>query len=165
GNNGIEVTGGDGSVRLVFPILASYVADYPEQCLVGCSKYGTCPKCQRSASDLQDPVPGDPRTPGWTLGIIHDAELETNKFHDYCMDHEVAGIHRPLWEEFPLTNFALSLTPDVLHQLYQGVFKHLIGWCQSVMTEAELDARIHSLPPAFGIRHFDKGISLLSPAG
>ncbi|KAF8145350.1 hypothetical protein K438DRAFT_1501503, partial [Mycena galopus ATCC 62051] len=59
GNNGIEVTGGDGSVRLVFPILASYVADYPEQCLVGCSKYGTCPNCQKSASDLQDPVPGD----------------------------------------------------------------------------------------------------------
>ncbi|KAJ6473474.1 hypothetical protein DFH09DRAFT_953608 [Mycena vulgaris] len=30
------------------------------------------------------------------------------------------------------------------------------------MTEDELDARIRSLPPAFGIRHFDKGISLLS---
>ncbi|KAF8145351.1 hypothetical protein K438DRAFT_1630258 [Mycena galopus ATCC 62051] len=30
------------------------------------------------------------------------------------------------------------------------------------MTEAELDARIRSLPPAFGIRHFEKGISLLS---
>ncbi|KAJ7896871.1 hypothetical protein B0H13DRAFT_1623692 [Mycena leptocephala] len=30
------------------------------------------------------------------------------------------------------------------------------------MTEDELDARIRSLPPAFGIQHFDKGISLLS---
>ncbi|KAJ7736378.1 hypothetical protein DFH07DRAFT_693660, partial [Mycena maculata] len=44
GNNGMEVVGGDGKVRLVFLILASYVADYPEQCLVGCSKYGTCQK-------------------------------------------------------------------------------------------------------------------------
>ncbi|KAJ7778045.1 hypothetical protein DFH07DRAFT_865567 [Mycena maculata] len=67
------------------------------------------------------------------------------------MDHEVAGIHRPFWEGFPLTNISLSLTPDVLHQLYQGVFKHLISWCQSLMTEAELDARIRTLPPAFGI--------------
>ncbi|KAJ7433255.1 hypothetical protein B0H11DRAFT_2259609 [Mycena galericulata] len=164
GNKGMEIAGGDGKVRLVFPILASYVADYPEQCLAGCSKYGTCPKCQRGAKDLENPVAGATRTPKWTLDIIQEGEkmATENKFHDYCMEHEVAGIHRPFWAGFPLTNIALSLTPDVLHQLYQGVFKHLIGWCQSLMTADELDARIRALPPAFGVRHFDKGISLLS---
>ncbi|EGO04250.1 hypothetical protein SERLA73DRAFT_26622, partial [Serpula lacrymans var. lacrymans S7.3] len=45
GRKGMEVTGGDGAVRKLDPILACYVADYPEQCLVTCSKYGTCPKC------------------------------------------------------------------------------------------------------------------------
>ncbi|KAJ7896890.1 hypothetical protein B0H13DRAFT_1516829, partial [Mycena leptocephala] len=100
------------------------------RCLVGCSKYGTCPKCQRSATDLEDPLPGASRTPSWTLNIIRAGEgMGTeNKFHDYCMEHEVAGVHRPFWEGFPLTNISLSLTPDVLHQLYQGVFKHLVGW-------------------------------------
>ncbi|KAK6972247.1 hypothetical protein R3P38DRAFT_3335915 [Favolaschia claudopus] len=78
------------------------------------------------------------------------------------MNHEVAGVHNPFWAGFPLTNLAYSLTPDVLHQLYQGVLKHLIGWCQSLMTAEELDARIRSLPPAFGIRHFAKGFSALS---
>ncbi|KAJ7155600.1 hypothetical protein C8R46DRAFT_1004815 [Mycena filopes] len=164
GKTGMEVTGGDGCVRLIFPILASYVADYPEQCLVGCAKYGTCPKCQRSATDLQNPEPGAARSPEWTLGIIAEAEKQTteNKFHDYCMEHEIAGIHKPFWQGFPLTNLASALTPDVLHQLYQGVFKHLVGWCQSLMTPEELDARIRCLPPAFGIRHFPKGVSVLS---
>ncbi|KAJ7353085.1 hypothetical protein DFH08DRAFT_912925 [Mycena albidolilacea] len=164
GNNGMEVVGGDGNVRLIFPILASYVADYPEQCLVECMKYGTCPKCQCSATDLQNPIIGPPQTPDWTLGIIRDAEKTgtENKLHDYCMEHEVAGIHHPFWKGFPLKNLSLSLTPDVLHQLYQGVFKHLIGWCQSLMTEAELNACICSLPPAFGVCHFEKRISLLS---
>lgn len=54
GRTGIEIIGGDGLVRLVFPIIACYVADYPEQCLVSCSKYGTCPKCKARADQLAE---------------------------------------------------------------------------------------------------------------
>ncbi|KAF9035760.1 hypothetical protein BJ165DRAFT_1355229, partial [Panaeolus papilionaceus] len=45
GTRGVEMTSSDGAVREVFPIVSCYVADYPEQCLISCTKYGTCPKC------------------------------------------------------------------------------------------------------------------------
>ncbi|EPS92974.1 hypothetical protein FOMPIDRAFT_1082618, partial [Fomitopsis schrenkii] len=68
----------------------------------------------------------------------------------------------PFWKGLPHTNIHGCVTPDVLHQLYQGVFKHILEWCQEAMDVAELDARIHCLPPAFSTRHFKNGISALS---
>ncbi|THU87931.1 hypothetical protein K435DRAFT_680790 [Dendrothele bispora CBS 962.96] len=68
----------------------------------------------------------------------------------------------PFWSKFPsLCDIHCSITPDILHQLYQGVLKHLVSWVQEVMTPAELDRKIRSLPPTFGVRHFKNGISAL----
>ncbi|KAH7903141.1 hypothetical protein BJ138DRAFT_968054, partial [Hygrophoropsis aurantiaca] len=77
GRTGVEMTGGDGKIRRIFPVLACYIADYPEQCLITCAKYGTCPKCQCSAEDLSDSTPGEPRTSNWTNSVISEALQES----------------------------------------------------------------------------------------
>ncbi|KAJ3710810.1 hypothetical protein C8R42DRAFT_596614 [Lentinula raphanica] len=79
------------------------------------------------------------------------------------MEKEVSGyVYRPFWDDLPFTDIHFSITPDVLHQLYQGVLKHLISWCQDILGNQELDRRIRCLPPSYGVRHFKNGISALS---
>jgi hypothetical protein len=94
GNNGVYMTGGNGEVCHVFPLLATYAADFPEQCLIACAKYGTCPKCQTSAKSLHSPSPGKPRTHQWTLDIMENAKASSNtlgEYYDACMSSEVSG--------------------------------------------------------------------------
>ncbi|KAF8234915.1 hypothetical protein L208DRAFT_1259769 [Tricholoma matsutake] len=165
GKTGIEICGGDGAVHLVFLVLTSYVADYPEQCLVSCSKYGTCPKCQCPAKNLQDDVTWDRQTQTWTWNVISKAKSSSTKkseFHKFCMEHEVSGsVYQPFLVNFPYSDIHCAIMPDILHQLYQGVFKHIVH-CQLVMSPEELDLRIQTLPPAHGVHHFQNGISALS---
>lgn len=166
GKTGVDMTGADGCVRKVFPILSCYVADYPEQCLVTCAKSTTCPKCQVPSDELGDSTPSSPRTPTWTTGVINNAkatETTAAGFHTSCMSQNVSGgVYSPFWEGFPLCDIHRSITPDVLHQLYQGTFKHIVAWCQRLLQPEELDRRIRSLPTGYGLRHFKNGISALS---
>lgn len=169
GQEGIEVTSGDGTVRRVHPVLAAYVADYPEQCLVTCAKSGTCPKCQVPEAELESNKPGLPRTKLWTLDVMRRArqkangKSDSNAFTKACHDLNVSGYTiRPFWRDLPYTDIHSCITPDVLHQLYQGVFKHIIEWCSVLVDERELDRRIRCLPPSYGVRHFKNGISALS---
>ncbi|KIY60854.1 hypothetical protein CYLTODRAFT_405817 [Cylindrobasidium torrendii FP15055 ss-10] len=79
------------------------------------------------------------------------------------MEQNVNGnVDAPFWENLPYSNIHLSQTPDVLHQLYQGVVKYLVLWCQKMMSAEELDRRIRRLPPGLGLKHFKNGISALS---
>ncbi|KAF9063143.1 hypothetical protein BDP27DRAFT_1145888, partial [Rhodocollybia butyracea] len=73
GKEGVDMASADGEVRCVHPILASYVADFPEQCLVACSKSGTCPKCRVLSANLGEEGPFERRTPKWTLGVMKEA--------------------------------------------------------------------------------------------
>lgn len=162
---GIELTSADGAVRRGHPILASYPADYPEQSLVTCTRYNvTCPKCNIKVDGFGNGKLGTPREQNDSLRKIESAANETSmtKINKKLKRNGLNYIPEPFWADWYLVDIHSAITPDILHQLYQGVVEHLIGWLRNLIGDTELDARFKRLPPAHGVRHFKVGISGLT---
>ncbi|KAJ6450612.1 hypothetical protein C8R45DRAFT_1057188 [Mycena sanguinolenta] len=154
---------GDGVIRRGHPIFATFVGDYPEQVLVAAVKTGECPTCEVPRNELGD---GDSNYSLRNLGRVLDAldQLDNGStaYARACKDAGIKPVYHPFWEGLPYTNIFRSISPDILHQLYQGVVKHLIAWLKDCCGEAEIDARCRRLPPNHNICLFMKGISNLS---
>ncbi|KAI1793586.1 hypothetical protein LXA43DRAFT_971911 [Ganoderma leucocontextum] len=139
GVNGIQLISGDGIAHRGHPILATYVGDYPEQVLVtGCKTGESSPEPLRPLRDLEKVLDA--------LAAIDDGP---RAFTQACRE---AGI-KPLF---------LAITPDILHQLYQGVIKHLLAWLQEAYGMDEINVRCCRIPLNHSLRHFAKGISHMS---
>lgn len=161
GINGIEMRSGDGVTRRCHPIFAAYVGDYPEQILVTGGYTGDCPVCDCPHDDLEQfPTEYEFRDLNDVLTALK--KLGTPEYNRACRDANIKPIQHPFWEDLPYVDIFRSITPDILHQLYQGVFKHLVSWLTTACGAAEIDARVRRLPPNHSIRIFHKGISSLS---
>ncbi|KAJ7302587.1 hypothetical protein DFH08DRAFT_918911 [Mycena albidolilacea] len=160
GIDGISIASGDGVTRRGHPIVACYIGDYSEQLLVTCVKTGLCPTGTVKYKD------GESTCGARSLEAILDAldrlEEGGTVYTQACKEAGIKPVVHPFWQELPYTNIFLSITSDVLHQLYQGTIKHPIEWLKEACGEAELDARCRRLPPNHNIRLFMKGVSNLN---
>lgn len=166
--DGVDMTSGDGAIRHCHPIPACYVADYPEQCLVTCVRYGrTCPGCKARWEDLgenKDAADWEPRLQRRSLRTMkHATQLRTaTKIEEVLKLHGLNDVPEPFWRDFAHTEIHRAITPDILHQLYQGLVKHLVSWITNLVGATELDARFRCLPPTHGVRLFSSGITGLT---
>ncbi|KAH7099434.1 hypothetical protein BKA62DRAFT_744176 [Auriculariales sp. MPI-PUGE-AT-0066] len=129
-------------------ILAAYVADYPEQCLITCVRYGqACPVCDTLLADFDKDEPGEPWSQGDTIATIDFTCQQSTQEYDATL--EAAGltnVPEPFWKK-----------------LVQGMGKHLVSWLIEVANdEDELDARFQHIPYATGLHRFRDGMSTLS---
>ncbi|KAJ3723812.1 hypothetical protein C8R42DRAFT_719715 [Lentinula raphanica] len=161
GLDGTIMESGDGVKRRVHPILASYIGDYPEQTLVTMAYYGDCATCLARKDELEI-YPCE--HPYRDIEAVLDAvgTIGTDDWVRNCRRVNIKPVQHPFWENLPYTNIFASITPDILHQLHQGVMKHLISWLTAICGADEIDARVRRLPPNHSIRIFHKGISTLS---
>ncbi|KAG6835139.1 hypothetical protein H0H93_004525, partial [Arthromyces matolae] len=164
GKDGIFMVTGLGVTHRCHPILACVVTDYPEQLLTTCTLSGDCPSCPTKKADLGNymAIPLDFRDLSQILDLIDSFDTDPAEFLRSCKTAGVRPIVNPFWKDLPYTHIYRSITPDILHQLYQGILKHLIGWMIMVFGAAEIDARCRRMPPNHNLRLFVKGISSLS---
>jgi len=133
GETGLPMMSGDGIWRRCHPILVNFIGDYPEQVLVTGTYYGECPKCEVPRDRLGEDETFLSRDYGKALDTYALADGNVRVFHAACKDSGIKPVFHPFWESFPLVNIYISITPDVLHQLLQGVMKHLIAWLSNPM--------------------------------
>ncbi len=70
-------------------------------------------------------------------------------------------VYHLFWELLPLTDIFLSITPDILHQMLQGMVKHLVMWLVGIFGVAVIDAQCQMIPSNHGIMLFTRGITSL----
>jgi hypothetical protein len=162
GNSGVKMTCADRHQRDVFPILAAYIADHPEQCLVSCSMENRCPRCIVGRLELGSPVHSVLRDHGDTVRILRDQA--TGLAPEEFVTQGLRAVW-PFWTDLPFCDIFSCITPDILHQLHKGLFKdHLVTWTAASIPGGykEIDKRFKVMAHHPSLRHFKKGISMVS---
>ncbi|KAK0476283.1 hypothetical protein EDD18DRAFT_1385437 [Armillaria luteobubalina] len=155
GKNSVKILCVDGKTRMVYPLLAAYVADYPEQCLVGCCMENCCPKCLSKSDSLRNPK---------TIRILKQT-ADGHKPQAFT-DQGLRPVD-PFWRKLPHCNIFNCFTPNILHQLHKGVFKdHVVSWATEAVhadkPKEELDCHFRAMTHHPSLCHFKKGILLVS---
>ncbi|KAJ7593168.1 hypothetical protein C8J56DRAFT_1013320 [Mycena floridula] len=146
-------------------LYAVFIGDYPEQILTGGSKNGECPTCPTGHDTLGDfltEASGQFRDLNAILDALAKLDTDPGSFFQSCKEAGIKPLIDPFWKDLPFAHPYRAITPDVLHQLYQGVVKHLLAWLTEAYGPVEIDARCRRLPPNHNIRIFMNGITSLS---
>ncbi|KAI6043565.1 hypothetical protein EDC04DRAFT_2866246 [Pisolithus marmoratus] len=121
GKSGAYMTCANSTICWIFPILAAYVADYPEQCLVACCMENHCPLCKIEPNSREKNLQGQKCDKEESLDLL-------------------ISVYPPFWMNLPHSDIFQVFTPDLLHQLHKGVFKeHLVKWCVTIIGDEEMD--------------------------
>ncbi|QRV95080.1 Zn-finger protein [Ceratobasidium sp. AG-Ba] len=146
----------DGSLRHIYPIVAAWIADWPEQNDIACTTQSGCPKCMQER---------DGRGQGLDAPLRNQDEARQT-LRGYQLTKNPATLRRlrlrpiaPFWDDFPSIDIGKALVPDLLHQLYNGMYEHVRNWVEDLLGTKEFNRRFMAMPGAQDLRHFNKGVT------
>ena len=162
GEHGVPLASGDGTIHRCHPIFATFMGNYFEQMLATCCKFGECATCKVSKDNLGANTPFPVHDYNAILDALNYEEGCPTVFAKACHAVNIKPIYHPFWVDLPYANIYQSITSDLLHQLYQGIVKHLVSWLVHAYRAQEIEEHCRQMPHNHNVRHFSKGISTLT---
>ena len=158
--------GPDGDLRICHPVLASYIADLPEQRLIACVTQNRSPTSLATQAEFGEATQSPPRTREYTLARIHEVlgEASPSSVTSYIRAAALvglSGVFQPFWSDWLGCCPSKFLTTDLLHAFHKFFFDHVLQWVINIMGGEELDRRMASLQRCVGVRHWAHGVSKL----
>ncbi|KAG6381462.1 hypothetical protein JVT61DRAFT_34 [Boletus reticuloceps] len=87
-----------------------------------------CPKCDIEHDELSSAnMPAELQDLNAVLDALALVDEDYIAFAQACQNVHIKPIYKPFWEHHLYLNIFLSITTDILHQLYQGLLKHLLS--------------------------------------
>ncbi|KZO97289.1 hypothetical protein CALVIDRAFT_480119 [Calocera viscosa TUFC12733] len=166
GKDGVVIFSSDGIARLCFPVLGAWVADYPEQCLVTCTRFLRCPvgsiNFRHMGMERTSPVQPGPALHFEMNSATHTQRGQLRSGATVAKALSLTAVQEPFFANLPHQQIHSSIYPDILHQLLQGMLKHMLIWHEDILGKRELDKCLQTLPQTNGAQHFGKGFTTLS---
>jgi hypothetical protein len=85
--------------------------------------------------------------------------MDAATYRTACKNAGIKPIYHPFWESLPFINIYQAIAPDVLHQLLQGILRHLLSWLTKALGAAEINARSQRQSPNHHTHIFTEGIT------
>lgn len=117
--DGVEMRCADGGVRRVYPVVAVHIGDWPEHATAGCTSLTRCPVCVVPFRERGDLGPAAQlRTKSQTIQAIQHG------IRGYTATMLGLGLRAvlPYWFDHPWSSGPASIQPDLLHQLWKGMY-------------------------------------------
>ena len=134
-NNSAVMDCEDGKMRLCFPILSAWIADHAEHTILNGISSKSCPQCEVPATELGQ----DPRNIYEPRNYAQYAQKtweykQTQETHIADYFHQTGmKIDRIVFSGLYRVNPADLHKPNLLHNIYLGLFKHMIKWIEGFL--------------------------------
>lgn len=153
-----------GQLRYGFTPIIAYIADLLEQQLIAGVAQSSSPVTVARTKEFGDGTLHPPRDAMHTLQQLVDLSQtvdpwDVNTYQKKAKERGLSGVHLPFWRNWPLSDPAIFLVPELLHAIHKFFFDHPLKWCKEVVGGRELNARYKSMHKRVGVRHFSSGVT------
>lgn len=131
GQSGELIPCADGFERLCYPILCAWIADHPEHAALLNINNHACPRCEVDFKGLGGLQQGALRIQERYMEMAERYKMDTsdNTPVEYLVSKCIKTMYNAFWA-LPRVNVYDLHKPDILHNLYLGLLKHMMGWVQ-----------------------------------